>query len=521
MRTLRYIISSFILMYVISACSESFLNLSPEGNLNEDIFFKTPEDFEQALVGAYEPLRSIANIAYLMDECRSDNARYFYYAKDRGGNNTEIMTNYVTSTDNGIILERYSNAYVGVSRSNTILDRIEAVEFADNGVKNRIIGEAKVLRAHYYFDLVRKFGGVPLFLSEVTVPSQAYKARASEEEVYNQIIVDLRDAVDLLPNPTFSTGDIGRINKGVASTELAKVYLTRGDYSAAIPLLESVTSMGYELIPNFKDVFDPSNKGNTELIWDIQYQSGTTGQGSEFIYDFIPVMPNTGPILGTDFNNTQGGWNYPTQDLIDLYEDEDSRFGASIAVFEGELNVDDDFVASDSSYKSIVGYSPDPDKEVRYFPNKFYFPTYPERSQGTDQNWPIYRYSEVLLMLAECYNESGQGRDPGKALGYLNQVRNRAFGGGSHDITDMDQSSLRTIIETERRLELAFENKRYNDLIRTNRLVSVMTEFGNKMKEKHSYLLPEAYTLNENDRLFPIPFQEMQLNDLLVQNPGY
>lgn len=518
MRNLKYIFSILCMTYLISSCSDSFLNLSPEGNLNEDIFFKTPDDFEQALVGAYEPLRGIANIAYLMDECRTDNARYFYYAKDRGSNNTEIMTNYVTSTDNGIILTRYSTAYVGISRVNTILDRIESVDFPDNSRKNRIIGEAKVLRAHYYFDLVKKFGGVPLFLSEVTVPSQAYKARASVDEVYNQIISDLQDAVNLLSNPTFSSQDIGRINKGVASTVLARVHLMRSDFASAIPLLESVISMGYELVPDFKSVFDPGNKGNRELIWDIQYQSGTTGQGSEFIYDFIPVMPNTGPLLGTDFNNTQGGWNYPTQDLINLYNEQDTRFDATIGVFVGELNVDDDFVASDTSYQSIVNFMAKEDQEVRYFPNKYYFPTYPEKSQGTDQNWPLYRYSDVLLMLAECYNETGQS---GEALGYLNQVRQRGFGDSSHDIEDSDQSNLRQIIANERRLELAFENKRYDDLIRTNQLIPVMTEFGAMMKDKFSYLLPESYTITENDLLYPIPFQEIQLNDLLVQNPGY
>ncbi len=158
------------------------------------------------------------------------------------------------------------------------------------------------------------------------------------------------------------------------------------------------------------------------------------------------------------------------------------------------------------------------DQEVRYFPNKYYFPTYPEKSQGTDQNWPLYRYSDVLLMLAECYNETGQS---GEALGYLNQVRQRGFGDSSHDIEDSDQSNLRQIIANERRLELAFENKRYDDLIRTNQLIPVMTEFGAMMKDKFSYLLPESYTITENDLLYPIPFQEIQLNDLLVQNPGY
>lgn len=518
MKSIKYIFSFVCITCFISSCSDSFLNLSPEGNLNEDIFFQTPEDFGQALVGAYEPLRGIANIAYLMDECRTDNARFFYYAKDRGNNNTEILTTYVTSTDNEVILTRYSTPFLGISRVNTILDRIESIEFPDNAMKNRIIGEAKVLRAYYYFDLVKKYGGVPLFTSEVTVPDDAYKERASVDEVYTQIMNDLQDAVSLLSNPTFSAQDVGRINKGVASTLLAHVHMTRGDFDSAVPLLESVTTMGYELIPDFKSVFSPDNKGNKELIWDIQYQSGTTGQGSEFIYDFTPVMPNTGPILGTDFNNTQGGWNYPTQDLIDLYEPEDSRFDATIGIFVGELNVDDDFVANDSSYQSVVGFEAQDGQEVRHFPNKYYFPTYPERNQGTDQNWPLYRYSDVLLMLAESYNEMGQS---GEALGYLNQVRQRAFGNSDHDITASDQSSLREVIAVERRLELAFENKRYDDLIRTGQLISVMTEFGEEVKAKFSYLLPESYTITENDLLYPIPFQEMQLNELLVQNPGY
>lgn len=520
MKNIKFIILILSVSSLSISCSESFLTLSPEGNLNEGIFFKTTEDFQQALNGAYESLRDIADIAYYMDECRSDNATYFYYAKDRGNNSTEKMTDYLVSTDNGIILNRYKFAYVGISRTNTILDRIEGVDLDNNEAKNKIIGEAKVLRAHYYFDLVRKFGGVPLFLNEVTSPEQAYKERASVDEVYNQIIADLKDGIDLLANPSFASGDIGRINKGVASTVLARVYMMRGDFESAIPYLESVAGMGYELEQNFKNVFNPSNKGNRELIWDVQYQSGTSDQGSEFIYNFIPKMPNTGPLLGADFNNTQGGWNYPTEDLMDLYDAEDSRFDASIGVFEGVLNSDDDFVADGNSVKSIVGYTAPAGKEVRYFPNKFYFPTYPEKSEKTDQNWPLYRYSDVLLMLAECYNEAGQ-RDPGKALTYLNEVRQRAFGDSSHDISDSDQSALRSAIEKERRLELAFENKRYDDLIRTGHLVSVMTAFGNKMKEKHSYLLPETYNISEDDLLFPIPFQEMQLNDLLVQNPGY
>lgn len=518
MKNIKYFIFLISAMCFFTACSDSFLELSPEGNLNEDIFFKSEDDFQQALNGAYEPLRDIANIAYFMDECRTDNARYFYYVKDRGNNNTEKMTNYLTTTDNGVILSRYQSAYVGVSRTNTVLGRFGDIEFKNQEAKNKIEGEAKVLRAYYYFDLVRKYGGVPLFLNEVSVPDQAYKERATADQVYEQIIADLTDAIDLLSNPTFSADDVGRINKGVASTILARVYMVRQDYQSAIPYLESVASMGYELLPSFRDIFDPANKGNKEMIWAVQYQSGTTGQGSEFVYDFTPIMPNTGPILGADFNNTQGGWDYPTDDLISLYDPEDSRFDASIGVFKGEEDADQNFIVSDSSLVSIVGFTPDTGTVFHYFPRKYYYPPYPEKSQLTDQNWPLYRYAGALLMLAECYNETGES---GQALAYINQIRNRAFGDGSHDITETGQDVLRDLIAEERRRELAFENKRYDDLIRTNQLIPVMTTFGEKQKEKFNYLLPETYTLSESDLLYPIPFQEMQLNDLLVQNPGY
>ena len=521
MKTIKAILLIISAGCVFSSCSDNFLERFPEGNLNTGNFFNSTEEFEQALNGAYTPLRTIANSEYLMDECRSDNARYFYYAKDRGNNATEKMTNYLTQSDDVITLNRYKADYVGIARTNTILDRINTISFTmSDADKDRIVGETKALRAHYYFDLVRKFGGVPLFLHEVKAPGDAYKARSSVDSVYGQIIADLKDAVALLQNPDFS-GDAGRINKGVASAELGRVYLVQGDYHEAIPYLESVTKMGYKLLPNFRDVFNPANKGNNEMIWAVQYLSGTTGQGSEFVYDFTPIVPNTGPILGADFSNDQGGWDVPTDDLMDVFEAGDSRYPASVGVFEGELNEGGDFTVTNNSEKNIVGFTPDPNKEQRYFARKYYYPPYPEQNLGTSQNWPIYRYSGVLLMLAECYNESDQDRSPAKALDYLNQVRARAFGNNSHNITTTGQEALADAIALERRRELAFENKRYDDLVRTGKAVEVMNAYGTKLKQKFSYLLPETYEVTEDKLLYPIPFQEIQLNNKLTQNPGY
>ncbi len=166
---------------------------------------------------------------------------------------------------------------------------------------------------------------------------------------------------------------------------------------------------------------------------------------------------------------------------------------------------------------SILNYTPPPGTVAKIFIKKYYSPPYPNYDRNTDQNWPIYRYADVLLMLAECLNETGKSGD---ALPYLNLVRERAFGPG-HDIQETGQAALRSIIAKERRTELAFENKRWQDLIRTDSAIPVMNAYGAKLKQQYGYLLPQSYNVTQNRLLYPIPLREIQLNAKLVQNPGY
>ena len=518
MRQAKILICLTFAMALFGSCKKSFLTLYPEGNLNTGNFYKSTQDFNQAVVGAYAPLRDVSNIAYLMDETRSDNAMYDYNSKDRGNAVTENLVDFLDAADNPTILARYQADYNGISRTNVILDRIEAIDFEmDEADKNNVIGQAKALRAHYYFDLVRNYGGVPLYLHEVVSPNDAFLERSSVEEVYAQIISDLTDAIGLLPAPDFSAAQTGRVTKGSASTELGDVYLRLKQYDKAIPVLQSVTQMGYSLFANYRDIFNPANKNaNKEIIWDVQYQSGTTGQQSEFIYRFTPITTNTLNILGVAFNNTIGGWNVPTDDLIESFEQGDSRLDASVGIIEGTLDANTNFVPE--RVVSIVDYVQPAGVVAKKFARKYYYPPYPALNRNTDQNWPVYRYSGVLLMLAECLNETGKS---GEALTYLNQVRARAFGSADHNITITDPTQLRTIIFHERRVELAFENKRYQDLIRTGQAIPVMTAFGEEMKQKYGYLLPQTYNVTENRLLYAIPLREIQLNSKLTQNPGY
>ena len=146
---------------------------------------------------------------------------------------------------------------------------------------------------------------------------------------------------------------------------------------------------------------------------------------------------------------------------------------------------------------------------------QFHLPLKTPLIYNTDDNWPVYRYADVLLMLAETLNEQGQGA---AALPYLNQVRARA---GVASSTVTEQASLRDTIAHERRVELAFENKRWFDLVRTGRAIAVMTAYGVRQRATLPYLLPQSYNVTENKLIYAIPSREVQVNPGLGQNPGY
>ena len=508
------ILYSLIVLIIVSttSCKKDFLVLYPEGQMNEGNFYKTTTDFQQAVVGAYVPMRDIANYAYFMEEMRSDNTEYDYNSKDRGGAAYEQFADFLDDSSNPILVNVWMAAYKGIQRTNIIIDRIAGIPSTTivDADRNQIIGEAKALRAHYYFELVRLYGGVPLYLHEVKDNSSAFVNRSSVDDVYTQIIADYTDALSLLAPPA-KFPQSGAVTKGMVATELGLVYLTLKDYAKATPLLQSVTQMGYALLPNYADVFKLANKNSKESIFEIQYKAGSDGQSSSFIYKFIPITPNTTNILGVNYNNGSGGFNVPTADMIAAYEKGDVRLNASIAVAKGKYNTNVDFIAD--SVVSIL--NPATAGSVsKCFIRKYYNKPYGLQN-NTDDNWPLYRYSDVLLMLAESLNEQGKSSE---ALPYLNLVRSRA---GLIPATTTDQAALRTIIFHERRVELAFENHRWFDLLRTGQAISVMNAFGVLQKAKYPYILPTAYTVTNDRLVYAIPYRELQVNPALTQNHGY
>ncbi len=492
-----------ILFCMLSAC-DNFLDIAPETSLSSDSFFRTQTDFEQAVGGIYAPLQGLYNQDWILNEMRSDNTFFIYNIAQRGGKQQEDPATFTVETNNTYTLGKWTNNYLIISRANQVLSKMEEASF-ETSVKNNLKGQALFLRAFAYFDLVKNFGGVPLFLQPATSYKETFQPRAEVAAIYKQIVTDASEAAKLLPSKAAA---VGRATAGAAYTLLADAYINQKAWAEAETALKTVTTLGYSLLPNYGDIFKPTNKGNSEMIFDVQYAEGTSQTIFNALpYLFIPILSDPSVITGVKpaTQQTYGGFNVPTSDLLAAYEDtlKDQRFAASIGFYTG------------ASPLIGIKYQRTPYIKKYLHPHSVY--------GQTAENGPIYRYAEVLLMLAEAANEQNRLSD---ALGYLNQVRKRA---GLPDVTSTSQADLRAKILKERQIELAFENKRWRDLVRTGQAVTVMSAIGAKVKANpQAYYYPTgsapittAFNVSERDLLYPIPVSEIIINPELKQNPGY
>ncbi len=448
-----------LLSFTLLSCDDE-LTIFPETTLSAETFFKTEADFEQAVNGAYVPLRSIVNDrAWLLGEMHSDNT---YYARNTlfgATEQQEDIADFAIPTADGVttnvhVFNQWILDYRIIARVNQITATIDDQEF-DASAKNNIKGQALFLRAYAYFELVRYFGKVPLHLTPVTNRDEAALPLSAEEEIFAQIIKDAQEAIPLLPPK--SQQEPGRVTSGAARTLLANVFIVQKRWAEAEVLLRAVVESGeYALMPSYENAFsgNSDNKNNMESVFEVQFKEGAEGLQSSFIYNFMPRPMDADELVAiTGTSNPEPlngeGNNIPTPDIIAAYEPGDLRKDVNI----GFIDIRGSFW-SDGVYPYIKKYAK---------PHSLHL------NHGT--NWPIYRYSEVLLFLAEALHEQGKA----DAITYLNEVRTRA--GLGAPIGD-----LREAIYNERRVELAFENKRWFDLVRTGRAIETITAYGNRIK---------------------------------------
>ena len=452
-------------MLVIS-CGDDFTLLSPISERNMENFYETPTDFEAAIVGAYDALQSNGTFGVnyvLFMEMRADNGQNAGGATGAAETLQQIDDFKEISTA-GQLKATWAESYEGISRANSILSRIDEVNFPDENLKKRIKGEALFIRSLFYYHLSVIFGNIPEQLDEVT--SLNYEInQVPASTIYTKIAADLTEAEGLLPETTSN----GRITSGAAAALLGRVYLQAGKKAEAeAPLRRVMTSAAnYELVDDYQDLWGIDNKLNKESIFEIQYKSGTT-EGSSYTDMYTPNGKGGG--VGGGVSPVS-----PTSDVIDLFSDAallgDERAAGTIAV---DTTDNSNYVGKFDSHPSV----------------KF----------DADNNWVEIRYAEVLLNLAEALGEGTE------AYGFINEVRNRA------GLTDIDASTPGTFEEkllNERRLEFAFENKRWADLLR----------FG-KAKE----VMAAHLGISEADvkLLFPIPLGEIDVSpDKMTQNPEH
>ena len=495
------LIAAWLLGIVLAGCQKDFLTVIPETALSSTVFFTKEADFQQAVNGAYAPLRTIVNDrAWALSEMHSDNT---YYARNilfGAVDPTENIADFAIPKANGVtandyVLQQYRLDYQIIARTNQILASIDKVEFnADS--KSNLKGQALFLRAYAYFELVRYFGKVPLHLIPVTGREDAALPLASTEEIYAQIIKDAGEAGKLLLNK--AKQEAGRATSGAAKTLLANAYIMQKKWPEAETLLKDVvTNDGYALMADYSDAFSgtSANKNNPESVFEVQFLEGAAGYNGNFIYRVVPTPITAAelqPITGTSNAQSLSGENndVPTPDIIAAYETGDKRKAISIGTV-------------------ILSQSARENKEYPYI-KKF---AKPHSLHGnTGNNWPVYRYAEVLLFLAESLTEQGKAAD---AIPYLNQVRARA---GLAPTKASGQADVRAAIYQERRVELAFENKRWFDLVRTGRVVDVITAYGNRVKANPlDYYFPKGAVPPPNaftnlDIYYPLPAVEAALS---------
>jgi hypothetical protein len=505
-------IAGFLLMGA-TACKKSFIQLTPVDSYTTENFYKTPAQFQSAVVAAYAPLRDVLVNDYFTSEMHSDNTIYQPYA-DQGTAYVQRrnIADFTNTSTNAYANATWQHSYEGITRCNIIIESLKKATTVSDSARKSIDGQAKFLRALNYFKLVQLYGGLPLFLKVIEKADDAFIARTGVDSVYGQIIADAQDAInELAPPAKFPQSGIA--TKGAATMLLADVYATQKRWTDAEALLNTLPAMGYALFPNYADAFLPANKNGVESIFEMQFLGGTsTGTTPNVItLHFIPRSKNTQLLTGIAIDNTgSGGWNTPSSDLIASYEPKDKRLDASIGIIEGAY--DGSYYFTYSAAKSILNYTPAAGKTGIPYIKKYVHSPLPATT-GSSDDFPVYRYSEALLLLAQVLNEEGNSS---AALTPLNKVRARA---GLDPLTTTDQGQLRDSILHERRVELAFENHRWEDLLRSGKALDIINAFGIKIRQQISYLPPDSHVVTDHNLLFPIPQDNIDLNPKLTPNP--
>jgi hypothetical protein len=479
MKHIKYLIFTVAVSIFVSCDTEEFLNPLPDSVVAVDGFFQTDADIQAGVVGIYDALQGVndgtdsnesrtnrgVQFEHLLTEHRTDNTRN---ATTEGSK--ADFHRYLVNANNVESEDYYASMYEVIFRANNILNFIE---IADAGNQAKYTAEAKFCRAYAYFKLVRLFSDVPL-LTAVVAPADKETPfiRTPEAEIYAQIVADLQEAIGVLDNSSKT-----RASKAAAQGILAKVYLSQPspNYSGAQSLCEDIVNSGqFSLQGDFSDVF--YSELNSEIIFAIAYESGNPLESQGFSAEFTSAIRA----------GAEDGQNIVNDNLI-----------ADFAAAGGDR--------TSVSFVTISGSN----EVAKFFPDGFDSnadPAYGPNARNAGNDYIALRYADVLLMHVEAIMAGAASTNNSAALSSFQAVRDRA--GLTTTVTSISQDDLLL----ERRVELAFENQRWFDLIRFGVAESVLSAHATEM----------SYVFDARKLLLPIPAREINISGgLLTQNPGY
>lgn len=507
---MRNLIAIFIILLFLTglgACSKSFLEQTNPNAAAVDNGYKTETDIASGVYGVYQSLRSsncVGEGAQLWTDDRADDIN----TTDNQSNNGEPFqfSAFSLVPSNSYLQSHWSALYVPISRANLILSIIDNISFGSDATKTQYIAELKFIRAYMYYNLVREFGDIPLVTERLTAPEQAaaLTVRVKKEQVYAQIVADLKDVVGSNLPVVQPAAAKGRVSLQAANAVLGQVYLTMAttlDEGKADNLNNAKTYLlacynqktfaNLSDIP-FADVFDVSKKAtNQEIIFQIVYKQGDASYSSS--------LARTNQAKGETINSlfvSQGSGGLFTKDLLNEFEAGDLRTSFSVKLAPATSAYFITKFRDASATAGTLGYG------------------------GND--WILVRYADVILNLAEVFMYLN---DNATAISYLNMVRTRAQRPDyATMMTDPAYAakypSLKLAILHERRVELAFEHHRWHDLTRFFNATDLVAYF--KAKNQVDYDNSPLSNFTTKDYYFPIPYNEYKPNPVkMYQNPGY
>ena len=538
---LHVLIGMALLTVTLTGC-EGLLTEEPTSFVAPENFYRNEGDALSALAGAYNQISQGAFGGYI-------GSYQFIRMTDKpsgeytGLGDHENLHDWwqwgPAAAERNVIFLSYDAAFEGINAANAVIDNVPSIEEMDAQLKTQMVAEARFLRALHYYYLVGLFGGVPIIQNETSAITGLQRERAPENRVYTFLIDELGQAISNLP----LDNEQGRATKGAAQTLLTKVYLQRGslngnngplpperqiaqpeDFQRAVDVAQEVIDSGkYELpsdvIAQFNDLFvdEASGGANPEIIFALQQEPGK-GAGTFGMPCLLSSDSSGEPLVGASWNSA----GQSTMTFFQSFEDADLRKEVTFLLETPDeqggtvkYNLGDDPFNPDPEQYETDGYKEDV-PVIRKYVQAEVFPC------DDENDVVILRYADVLLMKAEALNEVNNGPTP-EAYDAINQVRERA---GLDPLSGLSYEAFREAIYMERRKELILEGHGWHALTRfwdiATRKVREAAEF-DALFPRNTNFGPDLdrLSINDHERLWPIPQAAIGRNPSLSQNPGY